>query len=73
MAKSVVTYSARTPCWGDPPIFYTDDDAVQWAIGQGAFPTVEAAGAALAELRGRHTDGVWARWLGLIGRRLLRR
>lgn len=68
--KSIITHHAHTPCWGDPPIFHSDHDAVQWAIGQGAFADVETAGAALAELRKRYDFGVWALWLRLVGRRL---
>lgn len=70
MAKSTVTNYRRTPCWGDPPIFRHDTDAVQWAVGQGAFVTVDAAGRALAELRAKHAAGIWARWITLVCQRV---
>lgn len=70
MAKSFITYHVRTACWGDPPIFRHDDDALHWAVGQGAFTTIEEAGRAFAELRAAHAVSVWPRWLGLVGRRL---
>ncbi len=70
MAKSIVTGNRRTACWGDPPIFRHDNDALHWAVGQGAYPTIEAAGRVFAELRAKYDNGVWARWLGTVGRRL---
>lgn len=68
MAKSTVTYHRRTTCWGDPPIFRHDEDALHWAVGQGAFPTIEEANRALSELYRIYSVGVWARWLGVVAR-----
>ena len=63
-AKSVVTYYRHTPCWGDPPICRDDNDAIQWAVGQGAFADIEGAARAFAKL-GPGADR-WARWLGVV-------
>lgn len=71
MAKSVVTYYRHTPCWGDPPIFRDDNDAIQWAVGQGAFADIEGAGRAFAKLAPGADRR--ARWLGVVADRLNRR
>ena len=73
MAKSTITNYRRTSCWGDPPIFRHDDDALHWAVGQGAYHTVEEAGRAFAELRAKHDVGVWPLWMGIVAQRLRRR
>ena len=39
MSKSPTLYFNRTPCFGHPPIFGTDEDAIMWSLGQGAFTT----------------------------------
>ncbi|MEZ4864150.1 MAG: hypothetical protein R3C14_22750 [Caldilineaceae bacterium] len=68
--SSKVTLHRRTSCWGDPPIFYDDAGAIHWALGQGAFATETAAAAAFASLHRLYPDGTWARWLGIVARRL---
>lgn len=71
MAKLVVVFSQHTPCWGDPPIFRDDNDALEWSVGQGAFADIAGAGRAFAKL-GAGADR-WARWLGVVAERLNRR
>lgn len=64
--RSTVTTVWHTPCWGDPPIFRSDHDAIQWAIGQGAFTNEADAAAAYAALRERHPVATRAHWLGHV-------
>lgn len=71
MRKAAVTPNWHTPCWGNPPIFRTDQDAIQWAIGQGAFPNEAEATAAFTALQARQPYGTWAHWLTAVARRLL--
>lgn len=71
MAKSVIIFHQRTSCWGDPPIFRSDHDALHWAVGQGAFADIDVAGRAFAKLD--RQNGRWARWLGVVADRLKRR
>lgn len=74
MAKPIITSYRQTSCWGDPPIFRDDNDVLEWAVGQGAFPNVEGAGRAFAALRRQYgSRGLWARWLGVVAGRLQRR
>ena len=65
--KLTVTTVWHTPCWGDPPIFHSDHDAIQWAIGQGAFANETDAMAAYAALRQRYPVATWAYWLTHVG------
>lgn len=68
--SSKTSYYQRTPAWGDPPLFSTDSDAQQWAIGQGAYSTEQEAAQAFDELRRRHGAALWPIWLGHVARRL---
>lgn len=73
MAKSQTTYYRRTRCWGDPPIFRTDDDALHWAVGQGAYDELPAAAAAFAALKADYPQykvGIWALWLGHVAQQM---
>ena len=65
--KQPATSNWRTPCWGNPPIFRNDQDAMQWAIGQGAFVNENAAAAAFTELQQRQPYSTWAYWLTHVG------
>lgn len=68
--KSFVAFYARTPCSGWPPIFRSDQDAIAWAVAQGAYETIDAAAAGFAELDHRRSGNLWAYWLGHIALRL---
>jgi len=71
MRKAAAPTTWHTPCWGTPPIFRTDQDAIQWAIGQGAFPNEVEAAAAFTALQARQPYGTWAHWLTAVARRLI--
>lgn len=68
--KQTATSNWHTPCWGNPPIFRNDQDAVQWAIGQGAFNNETEAAAAFTALQQRQPYSTWAYWLTQVGNRL---
>ncbi|MEZ4865331.1 MAG: hypothetical protein R3C14_28740 [Caldilineaceae bacterium] len=66
MPKSIITAYRRTACWGDPPIFRTDDDALHWAVGQGAFADIDAAGGVYARMEKCFPGNTWPRWLAVV-------
>lgn len=70
MAKSTVTYHRRTPCWGDPPLFSHDEDAHHWAVGQGAYQSVEEAHEDFILVQQRYSVATWAHWLTHVGNKL---
>jgi len=73
VAKSYIANRRRTSCWGQPPIFRTDDDALHWAIGQGVYQNLVDAMAALEELKTRYPQyrvGIWALWMGHIAKQI---
>ena len=73
MAKSTVTLIGRTPCWGDPPIFRDDHDALDWAIGQGVYTGLVEATAAYAALKERYPQykvGMGALWMGHVAQQI---
>jgi hypothetical protein len=70
MAKSVARVVMRTRCAGAPPIFRSNADALWWSVEQGAFLDELEAQHAFAALASKRPAGLWARWLGLVGKRL---
>lgn len=64
--KPTVNPNLHTPCWGDPPIFRNDHDAMQWAIGQGALANEADATTAFTTFKQRFPVTTWAYWLGHV-------
>lgn len=68
MNEATWTRTRKTKCWGSPPVFCSDEEAIAWAITQEAFANYQEARAAfdaVATLQGK-----WARWIGVTGKRL---
>ena len=62
----------RGPCFGYPPVFVSDEDAIAWSIGQGAFQSLAEAQQAFDALAAQYLKPYhWPMWLRLVGRRLL--
>ncbi len=71
MSNSKIVFQDRTPCYGYPPLFGTDDDAIAWSLGQGAFPTRGEAQKAFEELRTTYPAVyVWPTWIRTVGRKI---
>ena len=71
MSKSVTLYFNRTPCFGHPPIFGTDEDAIMWSLGQGAFQSLTEAQQAFDALRTTYLAVyLWPVWIREVGRQL---
>ena len=69
MAKSQIVSRKRTKCWGDPPIFHSDEEAIQWGIGQG----IKDAPQRYRLVKQRYSDYPWPVWIGVVGNLLQKR
>lgn len=71
MSKSPTLYFNRTPCFGHPPIFSVNEDAIMWSLGQGAFTTQAEAQQAFDALRISYPAVyLWPVWIREVGRQL---
>lgn len=69
--KSILVNHLRTPCCGDPPTFQNLDDAIQWAVDQGAFGGYkDAAFSWLDSIHPLPKIYQYPRWIELIGDRI---
>ena len=72
MSEAAWSHARKTKCQGRLPVFSNDSDAVQWAVLQRAFNTATEAQTAYDAARTLYGGEIWARWIGLVGKRLER-
>ena len=72
MSEAAWSRVRKTKCWGHVPIFCNDNEAIAWAVLQRAFNTATEAQTAYDAARTLYGREIWARWIGLVGKRLER-